>query len=49
MNLIDSDHRYLLESINRAEVCLKAVDAVALAGVLDELVIYGKSYFEREA
>jgi len=47
-DLIDSDHQYLLEIINRAEVCLKAVNAVALTSVLDELAHYGKSHFERE-
>jgi hemerythrin len=47
-DLIDSDHQYLLEIINRAEVCLKANDAVALNSVLDELAHYGRSHFERE-
>jgi len=47
-DLIDSDHQYLLEIINRAEVCLQAVDAVALVAVLDELANYGKSHFDRE-
>ena len=47
-DLIDSDHQYLLEIINRAEVCLKSVDSVALTAVLSELAIYGKSHFERE-
>ena len=47
-DLIDSDHQYLLEIINRAEVCLKSVDTVALTSVLNELANYGKSHFERE-
>ena len=47
-DLIDSDHQYLLEIINRAEVCLKAVNAVALTAVLDELASYGSLHFERE-
>jgi hemerythrin len=47
-DLIDTDHQYLLEIINRAEVCLKAVDAASLTSVLDELTKYGKSHFERE-
>jgi hemerythrin len=47
-DLIDSDHQYLLEIINRAEVCLHAVDVVSLASVLEELANYGKSHFERE-
>jgi hemerythrin len=47
-DLIDSDHQYLLEIINRAEVCLKADDVASLNSVLDELANYGKSHFERE-
>lgn len=47
-DLTDTDHIYLLEIINRAEVCLKKVDAMALTSVLDELAVYGKSHFERE-
>ena len=47
-DLIDSDHQYLIEIINRAEVSLKAINTVALSSVLDELATYGKSYFERE-
>lgn len=47
-DLIDSDHQYLIEIINRAEVSLKAINTVALSSVLDELATYGKSHFERE-
>lgn len=47
-DLIDSDHQYLLEIINRAEACLRAANAVALDSVLDELALYGQSHFERE-
>ena len=47
-DLIDSDHQYLLEIINKAEVSLKAVKAVELSGLLDELSRYAKSHFERE-
>lgn len=47
-DLIDSDHKYLLEIINRAELCLQAVDVAALTSVLDELANYGKSHFDRE-
>jgi len=47
-DLIDSDHQYLLEIINRAEVCLKAEDTVLLSSVLNELANYGKTHFERE-
>lgn len=47
-DLIDSDHQYLLEIINKAEVSLKAVNAVELSRLLDELSKYAKSHFERE-
>lgn len=47
-DLIDSDHQYLLEIINKAEISLKAVKAVELSGLLDELSRYAKSHFERE-
>lgn len=47
-DLIDSDHQYLLEIINKAEVSLKAVNAAQLSGLLDELGKYAKSHFERE-
>ena len=47
-DLIDSDHQYLIEIINRAEVSLQANNRVELTTVLDELARYGKSHFERE-
>lgn len=47
-DLIDGDHQYLVEIINRAEVCLKAGNSVSLGAVLDELDHYAKSHFERE-
>lgn len=47
-DLIDSDHQYLIEIINKAEVSLKAVNPVELSGLLDELSKYAKSHFERE-
>jgi len=47
-DLIDSDHQYLLEIINKAEVSLKAVNPAQLSGLLDELGRYAKSHFERE-
>jgi hemerythrin len=47
-DLIDSDHQYLLEIINKAEVSLKAVNAAELSGLLDALGKYAKSHFERE-
>lgn len=47
-DLIDSDHQYLIEIINRAEVSFKANNRLELTAVLDELARYGKSHFERE-
>lgn len=47
-DLIDSDHQYLLEIINKAEISLKAVNAAELSGLLDELAKYAKSHFARE-
>lgn len=47
-DLIDSDHKYLIEIINKAEVNLKANNRAALLRVLDELSAYGKTHFERE-
>lgn len=47
-DLIDSDHQYLFEIINRAEACLNTGNAVGLTTVLDELAIYAKVHFERE-
>ena len=47
-DLIDSDHQYLLEIINKAEVSLQAVNAIELSRLLDELSKYASSHFERE-
>ena len=47
-DLIDSDHQYLIEIINKAEVSLRANKPMELALVLDELASYCKSHFERE-
>lgn len=47
-DLIDSDHQYLLEIINKAEISLQAVNAAELSALLDELAKYGKLHFERE-
>ncbi|MDR3368395.1 hemerythrin family protein [Rhodoferax sp.] len=47
-DLIDSDHRYLLEIINKAELCLKANQATLLPPLLDELGHYGQMHFQRE-
>ncbi len=47
-DLIDSDHQYLIEIINKAETCLKANDSIALKQVLEDMARYGKNHFERE-
>lgn len=47
-DLIDTDHRYLLEIINKAEVSIAENNRIKLTEVLDELVSYGKAHFERE-
>lgn len=47
-DLIDSDHQYLLEIINKAEVSLKANNRVELTAVLAALAHYGALHFERE-
>ncbi len=47
-DLIDGDHKYLIEVINKAEVAIKAQNSVQLTGVLDELGRYGASHFDRE-
>jgi len=47
-DLVDDDHKYLLEIINRAEASLQAHQHVALSTVLDELAHYGQGHFERE-
>ncbi len=47
-DLIDSDHRYLIDIINKAEVSMKANNRVELDLVLAELTHYGQSHFDRE-
>lgn len=47
-DMIDSDHQYLLEIINKAELSLKALNAAELSGLLDELATYARMHFERE-
>ena len=47
-DLIDNDHKYLIEVINRAEASVEAHNRVKLSAVLDELGAYGKTHFERE-
>jgi len=47
-DLIDSDHQYLLEIINKAERSLSGQHHHRLTPLLDELARYGKAHFERE-
>lgn len=47
-DLIDADHRYLIEIINKAEASLRAYNAVELTSVLNELAHYGQLHFARE-
>ena len=47
-NVIDSDHRHLIEIINRVEQSMVLKNRLALTGALDELVQYSLVHFERE-
>jgi hemerythrin len=47
-DLIDADHKYLIELINRAEASMKGMNRAELVTVLDELGHYGQTHFERE-
>lgn len=47
-DLIDSDHRYLIDLINKAEASMRANNRAELGAVLDELARYGASHFDRE-
>lgn len=47
-DLIDADHQYLIEIINKAEVSLRAHSQSDLIAVFNELAHYGKQHFERE-
>jgi hemerythrin len=47
-DLIDGDHKYLIDIINKAEACMKANNRLDLVAVLDELAHYGQTHFERE-
>lgn len=47
-DLIDTDHQYLLEIINKAEVSLQSKKRPVLLETLDELSHYGAAHFERE-
>lgn len=47
-DMIDTDHQYLLEIINKAEASLKANQWAKLPVLLDELAHYGQLHFQRE-
>lgn len=47
-NVIDSDHKYLIEIINRAEVGLSSKNRNELTAALDDLERYSRLHFDRE-
>lgn len=47
-DLIDADHKYLIEIVNKAEASMKANNRVELVAILEELGHYGQTHFERE-
>jgi len=47
-DLIDADHQYLIEIINKAEKSLQAHNATELTALINELAHYGKLHFDRE-
>jgi hemerythrin len=47
-DLIDSDHKYLIEVINQAESGLKTKNLAAVTTALDGLTRYSKTHFFRE-
>lgn len=47
-DLIDADHKYLIEVINEAEHCLSSRQPAKLAAALDTLSRYSKVHFARE-
>lgn len=47
-DIIDSDHKHLIEIINRIELCLEAKDRGHLTEVLDSLAKYAQVHFDRE-
>jgi hemerythrin len=47
-NIIDEDHKYLIEIINRVEVCLTKKDMSALKAELQRLHDYSMLHFDRE-
>ncbi|GAB5604358.1 bacteriohemerythrin [Sideroxyarcus sp. TK5] len=47
-NIIDEDHKYLIEIINRVETCLAKKDMAALKAELQRLHDYSQLHFDRE-
>jgi len=47
-DIIDEDHKYLIEIINRVEVCLTKKDMSALKAELKRLHDYSMLHFDRE-
>lgn len=47
-DVIDSDHKYLIEIINRAEVSLSSKNRHELLVALDDLGHYSRLHFDRE-
>lgn len=47
-DLIDDDHKYLIDIINKVEVSMKANNRVELITILNELEHYGQTHFDRE-
>lgn len=47
-NVIDSDHKFLIELINKAEQCLRMKSRIQLFEMLGSLRSYGYEHFSRE-
>jgi hemerythrin len=47
-NVIDADHKFLIEIINQAEHSLKAKNKAELSQALESLSKYSKMHFDRE-
>lgn len=47
-NVIDSDHKYLIETINKVEQSLGAKNRIGLSTALDDLSQYSRVHFDRE-
>ena len=47
-DVIDQDHKYLIDIINRVKRCLENQDRVGLSATLDSLYQYSRVHFARE-